>query len=704
MTRRLAGVCSRHPWRTLAAWLVVIVLSFGAIATALDLTSEGDLTGKPESRRALDLVFQNGLYDRQPVDEIVVVRSETATADEARFKAFLDRLRQDGAQADLRAVPAGAQRVSRDRHAVALPLTMQGPIEPLIHVVDSANGRDGFTVSATGDEIVNEDFDTLSQQDLKKGELFFGLPVALLILLLVFGTGVAAALPLATAIVSILVAVGLTAVASQFTSLSIFVVNMISGMGLALGIDYSLFVVSRYREERTRGREHLDAIEAAGATASRAVLVSGLAFVVAMTGMLLVPHTVMRSLAAGAIFVGIVSVAAALTLLPALLGLLGDRIEKLKLPWIGHALAESAGSEGRFWSSIVRRVMQAPAITLTVAVVVLLVIASPLLGLRTGSAGVSTLPDRLLSKRGFLALQRDFNSSGTSPVWVVVEGDGAGIGPSILRLRRRVAASPDFGPPTVRENGDPDLRLVSFSVAGDSTGTRATHAVRDLRRHVVPEAFRGSGARVLVGGDTAEELDYQHVMNSWIPIVFAFVLGLTFVLLTIVFRSIVVAATAIALNLLSVGAAYGVLALVFQHGVLAGPLGLTQVDSIEPWVPLFLFSVLFGLSMDYEVFLLSRIRERYLQTGDTDGAVAFGVGSTARLITGAAAIIIAVFIGFASGDLVPFQQMGVGVAVALAIDATVIRSVVLPAAMKLLGRWNWYLPDWLEWLPRLTVE
>ncbi len=497
---------------------------------------------------------------------------------------------------------------------------------------------------------------------------------------------------------------GLTAVASQFTSLSIFVVNMISGMGLALGIDYSLFVVSRYREERTRGREHLDAIEAAGATASRAVLVSGLAFVVAMTGMLLVPHTVMRSLAAGAIFVGIVSVCAALTMLPALLGLLGDRIEKLKLPWIGHALAESAGSEGRFWSSIVRRVMQAPAITLTVAVVVLLVIASPLIGLRTGSAGVSTLPDRLLSKRGFLALQRDFNSSGTSPVWVVVEGDGAGIGPSILRLRRRVAASPDFGPPTVRENGDPDLRLVSFSVAGDSTGTRATHAVRDLRRHVVPEAFRGSGARVLVGGDTAEELDYQHVMNSWIPIVFAFVLGLTFALLTIVFRSIVVAATAIALNLLSVGAAYGVLALVFQHGVLAGPLGLTQVDSIEPWVPLFLFSVLFGLSMDYEVFLLSRIRERYVQTGDTDGAVAFGVGSTARLITGAAAIIIAVFIGFASGDLVPFQQMGVGVAVALAIDATVIRSVVLPAAMKLLGRWNWYLPRWLEWLPRLTVE
>jgi RND superfamily putative drug exporter len=241
------------------------------------------------------------------------------------------------------------------------------------------------------------------------------------------------------------------------------------------------------------------------------------------------------------------------------------------------------------------------------------------------------------------------------------------------------------------------VTLISFPVAGDTTGERATDAVRRLRSDVVPSATH---ARVLVGGDTAEEVDYQNVMRDYIPIVFAFVLGLTFVLLTIVFRSIVVALKAIVLNLLSVGAAYGLLVLVFEHGWL----GFTQVDRIEPWVPLFLFSVLFGLSMDYHVFLLSRIRERVLAGESNTDAVARGVGTTARLITGAAAIIVAVFVGFASGDLVPFQQMGFGVAVSLVIDATILRSVILPAAMNLLGEWNWYLPRWLEWLPRIAVE
>ena len=705
MTQRLARACSRHPWRTLGAWLVVLVASAAAIATSLDLSSEADVIGKFESRRAADLVFSNGLYDRRPVDAIVIVRSETLKAGDPRFRAFLRGLQDEATAANVPVVPAGGPQVSRDGHAVALPLTQRGPIDPLVDLVHAHDGRDGFSVTASAQDIANDDFDSVSQHDLEQGELFFGLPVALLILLLVFGSGVAALVPLTVALVSILVAVGMTAVASQLTNLSIFVVNMISGMGLALGIDYALFVVSRYREERAGGRDQLDAIEVSGATAMRAVLVSGIAFVVAMIGMLLVPHTVMRSLAAGAIFVGIVSVPAALTLLPALLGLLGDRLEALRLPWLGHALAASAGREGRFWSSVVRRVMRAPVLTLGISVVALLLVASPLVGLKTGSAGVSTLPDRLLSKQGYLALQRDFGTAGTNPVWVVVQGNGDKTTSSAVdTLRRRVAESPDFGKPTIRDRGDSTVQLISFTVAGDSTGDRATHAVEDLRDRVVPEVFRGTGAEVLVGGDTAEELDYEHVMSHWMPIVFAFVLGLTLVLLTIVFRSIVVAGTAIVLNLLSVGAAYGVLVLVFQHGVLAGTLGLLQVDRIEPWVPLFLFSVLFGLSMDYEVFLLSRIRERFVQTGDTDGSVAYGVGSTARLITGAAAIIIAVFVGFATGDLAPFQQMGVGVAVSLAVDATLIRSVVLPASMRLLGRWNWYLPRWLEWLPRLTLE
>jgi RND superfamily putative drug exporter len=228
--------------------------------------------------------------------------------------------------------------------------------------------------------------------------------------------------------------------------------------------------------------------------------------------------------------------------------------------------------------------------------------------------------------------------------------------------------------------------------------------VRELRSDVIPQALEGSGAEAFVGGGTAESIDETDVMDSWLPIVFVFVLGLSFVLLTIAFRSIVVPATAIAMNLLSVGAAYGLLVLVFVEGVGNELFGFQQVDVVEAWVPLFLFAVLFGLSMDYQVFLLSRIRERYSQTGDNDEAIAFGVGSTARLITGAALIIIAVFAGFARGDLVMFQQMGFGIAVALFIDATIIRSVIVPATMKILGRWNWYLPSWLTWLPDVHVE
>jgi RND superfamily putative drug exporter len=271
-------------------------------------------------------------------------------------------------------------------------------------------------------------------------------------------------------------------------------------------------------------------------------------------------------------------------------------------------------------------------------------------------------------------------------------------------LQRRLATDPRFGPGLIRVSTNGDAAVLEVPVEGDPAGTRAVAAARDLRDHVVPDAFRGTGAEALVGGTSSESVDYFDATTDPAPYVFLFVLGLTFVLLTIAFRSIVIAATSVALNLLSVGAAYGLLVLVFQHGVGADFLGFQQVDVIEAWVPLFLFSVLFGLSMDYQVFLLSRIRERYGDRRDTHDAVAWGVSSTARLITGAALIIVAVFLGFAMGDLVMFQQMGFGVAVALLIDATIIRSVLVPASMTVLGKWNWYLPRWLDWLPRVQIE
>jgi len=558
----------------------------------------------------------------------------------------------------------------------------------------------------TGDETLDHDFNLLSQEDLENGELKFGLPAALIILLLVFGAVVAGLVPLLMAGVSIVVALGLTALVAQQFELSVFVINMLTGMGLALGIDYALFVVSRYREERGRGRGELDAITASGLTASRAVLFSGTVFVVAMLGMLLVPSSIMRSLAVGAILVGIVSVVAALTLLQAVLGLLGDRVNALRIPFVGRRILESANSEGRFWGAIVRGVLRRPALSLALSVALLLVVAAPIFGISIGTGGVSTLPDRFVSKQGFLALERDFPGTTADPVEIVVaEGaSGEDVTRALDELRSTLAADPRFGAGEIRLDGSGDIAVLTVPAAGDPSSPAAISAVRELRAETVPQAFEGTEAEVLVGGTSSENIDYFDSVIDPAPFVIALVLVLTFIFLTVVFRSVVIAATAVGLNLLSVAAAYGLLVLVFQHGVGADLLGFQEVDRIEAWVPLFLFSVLFGLSMDYQVFLLSRIRERYDETRDTADAVIFGVGSTARIITGAALIIVAVFSGFARGDLIMFQQMGFGVAVALLIDATIIRSVVLPSAMKLLGEANWYLPSWLEWMPRLDAE
>jgi putative drug exporter of the RND superfamily len=705
VTERLARATSRHPWRALGAWLgaIVVALALSVLFLPGNLTTNGHVTGNPESKQAEDLFSQRFPPDKNGVDELIVVRSPTQTVADPAFRAFVRRLDAQGRATGVvhRAFPL---QVSRDRHALLIGVQRQADVDKLLNVVERSDGRDGFAVVMTGEGTLDHDFNDLSQHDLKSGELQFGLPAAFIILILVFGAVVAGLIPLLMAIVSIMVALGLCAVVAEAFTVSVFLVNMLTGMGLALGIDYSLFVVSRYREERGNGRVELDAIGAAGATASRAVLFSGSVFVIALSGMLLVPSNVMKSLAVGAIAVGIVSVLAALTLLPALLGLLGDRVNALRVPWLGRNVG--GAQEGRFWGAVVRAVMRRPVVYLVSFTALLIALAVPAVGLNLGASGVSTLPNRLESKQGFLALARDFPQVSSSPVLIAVEGNvrTAPVRAAIVRLRKELAADKAFGRSDLRVDSSGDVAAIGVELGGDRTGKRALDAVRHLRAVQIPQAFRGTDTHVVVGGDTADNVDFIDAMNAWLPIVFVFVLGLSFVLLMIVFRSIVIAATSIALNLLSVGAAYGLVILVFRHGIGSGLLGFQRVDAIEAWVPLFLFSVLFGLSMDYQVFLLSRIKERYDETGSTTDAVVHGVSSTARLITGAALIIVAVFAGFAMGDLVMFQQMGFGVAVALLIDATIIRSVLLPAAMRLLGRWNWYLPSWLEWLPRIQIE
>jgi RND superfamily putative drug exporter len=720
LTERLASGCAHHPWRTLLAWSGALVLALASVGLLLGsaLTTVGDVTAKPESVVGFDLLEER-FPARDSVDELVVLRNEQGTVQDPGFRGRVTSLRAEiGAAEAVQDVgnpygPGATSLVSADGRAVLLPVTMVDPDESdadpavgildVIDAVETTGAQNGVSAAITGTWTLNNDFLVVSQHDLEKGELQFGLPAALIVLLLVFGAVVAALLPLAMAIVSIVVALGIAAVVGQAVDLSFFIVNMVVAMGLALGIDYTLFNASRYREERHVGVAKLDAIAVAGATASKAVLFSGTAFVVALLGLLLVPDTVLRSLAFGAVVVGIVTVVAALTLLPALLSLLGDRIEKGRVP----LLPRQHGGESPFWRRAVAAVTWRPALTAGVTALLLLAAAAPVLGLRTGSSGLTSLPDGTVSKAGFEAVDESFPQGvRTSPAQVVVDaGPGSpGVAQAIDRLQASIADDPAYGPAAVTSNRAGDLGLVEIALTGDVNGPEADEAIQRLRDDHVASAFDGVPVDVYVTGITAFNLDYADLIDRWLPIVITFVLGLSFVLLLLVFRSVVLPLKAVALNLLSVGAAYGLMVLVFQEGVGADLLGLQQIDRVEPWVPVFLFSVLFALSMDYHVFLLTRIRERYLATGDTLDAVRHGIGATGRIITGAALIIVVVFVGFATGDLVGFQQMGFGVGFALLIDATVIRTVLVPSSMVLLGRWNWYLPRWLEWLPELHVE
>ena len=718
--RRLATFATARPRLVLALWGLIAVISVaitGALLpSALSSGSDSGITSNPESARAQQLIDER-LPGADALDELVLVRSERHRVTDAAFAERVATLAaQLRRQPDVERVTTFRDRgapnglVSRDGHAALLPVVMvdepkTASVERVIAAIERADGDAAFEVNITGLHTIGHDFQIVSEEDLRKGELQFGLPAALVVLLLVFGTLVGAFIPLLMSIVSITVGFALVALVGQVFELNVFVQNMLVAMGLALGIDYSLFIVSRLREERHAGAGHRDAILTVASTATRAVVFSGCAFVLAMLGMFLMPDSTLRSLAVGAIAVALVSIAVALTFHPALLMVLGDRVDRLRVPWLGRRVADLAGREGRFWGGIVRAVVRHPGASLAASCVVLLAAASPALGLKIGASGINALPDDTVAKQGLVALERDFPAGALQPVNIVVDASTADarVAQSLDALRARLAGDDAFAAAAATTRRGPDVTILSVPLTAESSSEEASAAIDRLRADVAT-TFAGTPANVLVGGGPAENRDYFAMVGRNLPLVIAFVLALSLLLLTIAFRSIVVPLTAIAVNLLSVGAAYGLLALVFQEGVGADLLGFGQVERIDAWVPVFLFSVLFGLSMDYQVFLLSRIRERYTRTASTTDSVIYGVGSTARLITGAALIIVVVFAGFATGELVAFQQMGFGVAVALLVDATLVRSVVIPAAMKLFGDRNWYLPAALAWLPDAHVE
>jgi uncharacterized membrane protein YdfJ with MMPL/SSD domain len=695
-TERLARAGARRRRLVLGGWGLAVLVAAGLIAGLLGsaLTTDDDFTGTPESQLARQVLHDafppvQSIAGASDVDEAVLVSSPRLRADDPRFRARLHTL-----TAALRG--AGAARVtpgpvSRDGRSALLLVTLRGDVEPLVARVVAADRVDGFRTLIAGEASIEADFSNATGEDLARGEMF-GLALALLVLIVVFGSVVAAFVPIVVAVASIVVALASIALIGQAFVLNFVVVNVLVMMGLAVGIDYSLFVMSRYREERAAGRAVEDAVAVAGATASRAVLFSGATVVLALVGMFLVPQTIFRSIAAGAIVVVVVSVLAALTLLPAALAAFGDRVERGHVPWLRRRSGAAADRPG-VWSRVVGGVLRRPGVSLVAGVAVLLALATPYLGVKTGSAGVGTLPASFQTRAAYDALEHAFGPQGTASAEVVVSGERTPqVRAAITRLRDAVARDDAYGETNVRVAPGGDVTRVSVAVDGDPVGQAAVSAARDLRERLVPNAFDGVRAEVLVGGEPARELDFAHIASDRQPLVFAFVLGLSFLVLVAAFRSILIPLTAIATNLLSVGAAYGLLVLVFQRGVGVDLLGFQRAETIEAWLPLFLFTILFGLSMDYHVFLLSRIRERWLATGDTVASIEFGVSTTSRLITGAALIMVAVFAGFASGQLVMFQQMGFGLGVAVLLDATLVRSVLVPAAMALLGRWNWWMP------------
>jgi putative drug exporter of the RND superfamily len=723
----LARASSRHPWRTVVAWVLVLVVAGGLTSTLLADVLSNDIafTNHPESVQAQDLM-EAKVTGKEPHTQLFIVRSDSHTVQDPEFQQEVTSVQQaiqalgKGVIAgpvatyyQLQDSPQGQALVSSDQHATLIPVNVRNEeistADALRSVIPGTEAP-GFQVLVAGNAVLNADNTKVSEEDIRKGESF-GVAVALIVLIIVFGAVVAAVLPIVMAIFAIIVALGLVSLIGQLVHFQLFVTNMVTMIGLAVGIDYSLFIVSRYREERRRGFDKLEAIGATGATASRAVFFSGLTVVLALIGMLILPTTIFRALAGGAILVVIASLLASMTLLPALLGIIGDKVNSLRL--FRRKAVPGGEPVGGFWDRVTKAVMHRPVISLVLGAAFMLGAGSFYLGIHTGFAGVSTLPDAVQSKQAFLVLQKEFAGGQTSPAQIVVQGDVASpeVQAAISRLQQAIANDPAFsGQTSIQTNDSKTVAVVSALFSGDPSSDASVAAIRRLRSDIVPQAFSGTSAKVLVGGDTAFATDFFDLAGHYQPIVFAFVLGLSFLLLTVVFRSIVVPIKAIIMNLLSVFAAYGLITLVFQKDGpafgkwIADLLRFQQVESVEAWIPLFLFSVLFGLSMDYHVFLLTRIREHFDKTHDNSEAVAYGLRTTAGIITGAALIMVAVFAGFAAGRIIALKQMGFGLAVAVFFDATIVRSVLVPASMKLLGDRNWYLPSWLQWLPRLNVE
>ena len=778
--KSLTSFCARKPIIIIIGWVLLMGLSGYLSQNYLDSALSGDdgPTIDTEFKLAQNLKkdktdllnsqkdIENDDNSQQGSDNLLVVSSEKHLFPSEEYakslNAFFNKIQYeiDKAGLDQNVGELNDYQITPSEDAttimISTPFVKGNLIPPLVHLLEEYS-NDDFQYYFIGSEAVEFSFQELAEKDLVTGETI-GISAAIIILALVFGSVTAAFIPVILAIVAIFVAIGLVAILGQVVDLNDFVPNIMTMMGLAVGIDYCLFILSRYREERQKGLEKLDAIINSGSTAGKAVMFSGLTVVFAMVGMFVIPEKIFHALGVGAILVVFVAVMAGITLLPAIIGILGDRVNSFKVPKfaalflyiigflfvaitqeLGPKLLivsglvmlfvifisllknrgvsikfltpkdESENDDGGFWNRMTLMVMGRPILSMTMAVLFLISLSYFYFDLEKGTSGLSALPADEPMRVGFELLNDKYGFGLDAPTNVVIDANIASeqISDAIKNLEDKMTEDDSFLTPELVLEPSVNFAELTALIPGDPQNQPALRAVNRLRNELIPSAFIGvptSEYTVYVGGLSAEVVDSVQMTDDYFPIVVGIVLLLSLLLLLIAFRSITISIASILMNLLSVGASYGLLVLVFQKGFMIDFIGFQQVDQLEFWLPLFMFSILFGLSMDYHVFMLSRIKENFDETNSTDDSVAFGLRKTASIITGAALIMVAVFGGFALGDITFFQSMGFGLGAAVLIDATIVRSILVPSVLKILGKRAWYLPSWLNWLPNISIE
>jgi uncharacterized membrane protein YdfJ with MMPL/SSD domain len=726
---RLAAVLGRRRRWVVAIWVAIVVCALPFAARQTEHLTGGGFDVPGSQSLAASEALQRDFGSQ--ADGILVALKATPDSTQADRAAAVGRVRREVTTLDEVTLPPsaaveGRRRLQRTGFAL-LPLRSEQSSDELIDSattlredLDPGSAEAGVTPYLVGQPTIWAGMQEISKRDLSRAE-GTGFPIVALILLIVFGSLAAAALPLALGFVSVLVTGALIYFISLQMTTSVFVTNMASMIGIGVAIDYSLFILARYREEREAGRDQSEARAEALSTSGLAVSFSGLAVIISLAGLWMVDNQALRSMALGAMTVVAVSILTATTLLPALIAMLGDRVlpggivgrverflkhRVLRRPLVEPAVAATATGSSRFWEGWTRRVMARPWTAIIAVSAVLLTLAIPVLSLETGTEALAQFPKGSDVRVGNELASAELGG-GTDPMQIVADFGGP---PSradrvaVAGFARKLAATPGVSAVAAPAYAG-DSVLIQATPSAGSESDAAAALVDRLRESVVPATALSRVAAVNVGGETARSHDVRLQISGSMWKIILFVLALSFIVLMVMLRSLILPLKAVLMNLLSIGAAFGVLVAIFQWGWLDGFLGFESQGALDTInVPL-IFAVVFGLSMDYEVFLMSRIRERYLRHGDNERAVAEGLSSSARTISSAALIMTCVFAVFVLTGVPSIKELGLGCAVAIALDATLVRLILVPAAMKLMGAWNWWMPSWLDrFLPDLSFE